>query len=194
MLMWDQFGIIQSFQRSPIPQTSKWSGTFLYTRYSKAALVKHALTYGSLLLHQQDALKTQSQECYVLKCFSSKREYATIYEPKLFEFLYPRPCICMQCALERRQNMVHTHIYEKIGVGGIPRQLLAEVNEEREQKKFLDLIALVHHIDAMRYGLGTAPATNVRTCSVALPPCQYVPQACFFLSFVRHARKPTNDQ
>ena len=90
--------------------------------------------------------------------------------------------------------MVHTHIYEKIGVGGIPRQLLAEINEEREQKKFLDLIALVHHIDAMRYGLGTAPATNLRTCSVALPPCQYVSQAFFFLSFVRHARKPTNDQ
>ena len=102
---------------------------------------------------------------------------------------------CSVASLERRQNMVHTHIYEKIGVGGIPRQLLAEINEEREQKKFLDLIALVHHIDAMRYGLGTAPATNLRTCSVALPPCQYVvPQACFFLSFVRHARKPTNDQ
>ena len=90
--------------------------------------------------------------------------------------------------------MVHTHIYEKIGVGGIPRQLLAEINEEREQKKFLDLIALVHHIDAMRYGLGTAPATNVHTASHFPLVNKYVPQACFFLSFVRHARKATNDQ
>ena len=109
----------------------------------------------------------------------------------LFEFSYPRPYSQMQCALERRQNMVHTHIYEKIGVGGIPSQLLAEINEEREQKKFLDLIALVHHIDAMRYRVGTAPTTNVCTCSVALPP--YPRLVSFFRSF-RHARKPTNDQ
>ena len=70
--------------------------------------------------------------------------------------------------------MEHTHIYEKIGVGGIPSQLLAEINEEREQKKFLDLIALVHHIDAIRcdtirYGLGTAPATIVVHAALYFP-------------------------
>ena len=109
----------------------------------------------------------------------------------LFDFLYPCPYSQMQCVLERRQNMVHTHIYEKIGVGGIPRQLLAEINEEREQKKFLDLIALVHHIDAMRYWRRRRcrRRSYIRTCSVVLPPCHYL-----FLSFVRHAWKLTNDQ
>ena len=96
--------------------------------------------------------------------------------------------------------MVHTHIYEKIGVGGIPRQLLAEINEEREQKKFLDLIALVHHIDAMRcdtirYGLGTVPATIVHTyMQRRTSPLSSIRTPGLFLSFVRHARKPTNDQ
>ena len=90
--------------------------------------------------------------------------------------------------------MVHTHIYEKIGVGGIPRQLLAEINEEREQKKFLDLIALVHHIDAMRYGLGTAPATIVHTYMQRRTSPLSIRTPGLFLSFVRHARKATNDQ
>ena len=38
-----QFGIIQSLQRSPILQTSNWSGTFFETRYSKVALVIQVL-------------------------------------------------------------------------------------------------------------------------------------------------------
>ena len=83
--------------------------------------------------------------------------------------------------------MVHTHIYEKIGVGGIPRQLLAEINEEREQKKFLDLIALVHHIDAMRYGLGTAPATIVHTYMQ-----RRTSPLSLLVSFFRSTRTKTN--
>ena len=85
--------------------------------------------------------------------------------------------------------MVHTHIYEKIGVGGIPSQLLAEINEEREQKKFLDLIALVHHIDAMRYGLGTAPATIVVHAALYFPLVNTYPR---LVSFFRSTRTKTN--
>ena len=88
--------------------------------------------------------------------------------------------------------MVHTHIYEKIGVGGIPRQLLAEINEEREQKKFLDLIALVHHIDAMRYGLGTAPATNLSTYMQRRTSPLSIRTPGLFLSFFRSTRTKTN--
>ena len=36
----NQFGIIQVLQRSPIPKTSNWSGTFFAVSYSKLALVK----------------------------------------------------------------------------------------------------------------------------------------------------------
>ena len=36
---WNQFGIIQDLQRSPIPQTSNWSGTFFAVSYSKLALI-----------------------------------------------------------------------------------------------------------------------------------------------------------
>ena len=35
-----QFGIIQVLQRSPIPQTSNWPGTFFAVSYSKPALAK----------------------------------------------------------------------------------------------------------------------------------------------------------
>ena len=38
-LIYNQFGIIQVLQRSPIPQTSNWSGTFFAVPYSKPALV-----------------------------------------------------------------------------------------------------------------------------------------------------------
>ena len=37
-LIYNQFGIIQFIQRSPIPQTSNWSGTFFAVSYSKLAL------------------------------------------------------------------------------------------------------------------------------------------------------------
>ena len=73
----------------------------------------NAFTYESLLLHQQDVLKTQSQEGYVLKYFSSKIRYATIYQPQLFEFSYPRPYSQMQCGVigEASKYGTHTHIY-----------------------------------------------------------------------------------
>ena len=35
----NQFGIIQNLQRSPVPKTSKWSGTLLGTRYGTPTLV-----------------------------------------------------------------------------------------------------------------------------------------------------------
>ena len=50
MLIWDQFGIIQSLQMSPIPQTGNWSGTFLYTQYSKGALI-YTTTLGGKTFH-----------------------------------------------------------------------------------------------------------------------------------------------
>ena len=37
-IIYNQFGIIQVLQRSPIPQTSNWSGTFFAVSYSKPAL------------------------------------------------------------------------------------------------------------------------------------------------------------
>ena len=109
MLIWDQFGIIQSFQRSPIPQTSNWPTTFFYTIQQSGS--SNAFTYESLLLHQQDVLKTQSQEGYVLKYFSSKIRYATIYQPQLFEFSYPRPYSQMQCGVIGEASKYGTHTY-----------------------------------------------------------------------------------
>ena len=38
-LVYNQFGIIQLLQSSPIVQTSNWSGTFFAISYSKPALV-----------------------------------------------------------------------------------------------------------------------------------------------------------
>ena len=38
MLLFDQFGIIQNLQTSPIPQTSFLAGTFFATYCSKAAI------------------------------------------------------------------------------------------------------------------------------------------------------------
>ena len=40
MLIYDQFGIIQNFQTSPIPQTSFLVGTFFTVSHSKTALAK----------------------------------------------------------------------------------------------------------------------------------------------------------
>ena len=39
MLIYDQFGIIQNLQMSPIPQTSHWSWAFFAVSYSKPALM-----------------------------------------------------------------------------------------------------------------------------------------------------------
>ena len=39
LIIQDQFYTIQNLQRSPIPQTSHWSGTFFAVSYSKSALV-----------------------------------------------------------------------------------------------------------------------------------------------------------
>ena len=41
-LIYDQFGIIQVPQRSPILQTSIWSGTFFAVSYSKQALIRES--------------------------------------------------------------------------------------------------------------------------------------------------------
>ena len=41
----DQFYSIQKLQRSPIPQTSNWLGTFFAVSYSKPALVLATLQY-----------------------------------------------------------------------------------------------------------------------------------------------------
>ena len=38
-LIYNQFGIIQVLQRSPIPQTNNWPGTFFAVSYSKPALM-----------------------------------------------------------------------------------------------------------------------------------------------------------
>ena len=38
-IKYNQFGIIQVLQRSPIPQTSNWSETYFAVSYSKPALV-----------------------------------------------------------------------------------------------------------------------------------------------------------
>ena len=52
MLIYDQFGIIQNFQTSPIPQTSFLPWTFLAISYSKVALrCNPAIMNGSLLAH-----------------------------------------------------------------------------------------------------------------------------------------------
>ena len=39
LIIQNQFVTIQNLQRSPIPQTSNWSGTFFAVSYSKLALV-----------------------------------------------------------------------------------------------------------------------------------------------------------
>ena len=48
-LTYNQFGIIQVLQSSPIPQTSNWSGTFFAISYSKPALVstRHCIANNS---------------------------------------------------------------------------------------------------------------------------------------------------
>ena len=38
-IVYNQFGIIQVLQRSPIPQTGNWLGLFLAVSYSKVDLV-----------------------------------------------------------------------------------------------------------------------------------------------------------
>ena len=99
------------------------------------------------------------------------------------------------CIGEASKHGTHTYLWENWSGWDPAPVILAEINEEREQKKFLDLIALVHHIDAMRYGLGTAPATIVHTyMQRRTSPLSSIRTPGLFLSFVRHARKPTNDQ
>ena len=43
LIIHDQFYTIQNLQRSPIPQTSNWSGTFFAVSYSKSALDEYVL-------------------------------------------------------------------------------------------------------------------------------------------------------
>ena len=44
LIIQDQFDTIQNLQRSPIPQTSNWQGTFFFAvSYSKPALVKYCV-------------------------------------------------------------------------------------------------------------------------------------------------------
>ena len=44
LIIQDQFYTIQNLQRSPIPQTSNWSGTFFAVSYSKSALESYSHT------------------------------------------------------------------------------------------------------------------------------------------------------
>ena len=48
MLIYDQFGIIQKFQTSPIPQTSFLTVTFFDTSYNKAAIMDVIFLYSVL--------------------------------------------------------------------------------------------------------------------------------------------------
>ena len=49
---WNHFGIIQVLQRSPILQTSNWSGTFIAVSYSKPALKAFSvLSVNNLIWH-----------------------------------------------------------------------------------------------------------------------------------------------
>ena len=54
---WNQFGIIQDLQRSPIPQTSNWSGTFFAVSYSKLVLLLVRL---SQLNHLKESYKVKN--------------------------------------------------------------------------------------------------------------------------------------
>ena len=60
MLIWNQFGIIQNFQTSPIPQTSVFVGTFFAVSYSKTALSK-AISF-QFTSHDLYSYKKQSFE------------------------------------------------------------------------------------------------------------------------------------
>ena len=48
LIIQDQFYTIENLQRSPIPQTSNWSGTFFAVSYSKPALVARLTTHFGL--------------------------------------------------------------------------------------------------------------------------------------------------
>ena len=48
LIIQDQFYTIQNLQRSPIPQTSNWSGTFFAVSYSKPALADHVMDLRTL--------------------------------------------------------------------------------------------------------------------------------------------------
>ena len=46
MLIWDQFGIIENFQMSPIPKISLLIGTIFAVSYSKPALTSIGGSWG----------------------------------------------------------------------------------------------------------------------------------------------------
>ena len=50
LILDDQFGIMQVLQRSPIAQTSNWSGTFFAFSYSKPALIAYCANIYTVLI------------------------------------------------------------------------------------------------------------------------------------------------
>ena len=48
--IYNQFGIIQVLWRSPIPETSNWSGTFFAFSYSKPALIAYCANIYTVLI------------------------------------------------------------------------------------------------------------------------------------------------
>ena len=71
-IQYNQFGIIQVLQRSPILQTSNWSGTFFVVSYSKPALIR-SKTFRSVL-HTYQCAHTCNVSIQFLTDNSMKRK------------------------------------------------------------------------------------------------------------------------